>query len=58
MEVLTALQHAELRLGREFTKDEFVQGLVGQHMIPEDFNPDVTLSKFIGSLTHLVTPTV
>ena len=44
MEVLAALQHAELHLGWEFTKDEFVQGSVGQHMIPEDFNPDITVS--------------
>ena len=34
-----------------------MQGLVGQHMIPEDFNPDITVSKFIGSSTHLVTLT-
>ena len=57
MEVLTALQHAELHLGREFTKDEFVQGQVGQFMIPEDFDPKITVSyfKLSSSLTHLMT---
>ena len=57
MEVLTALQHAELCLGREFTKDEFVQGQVGQFMIPEDFDPEITVSyfKLSDSLTHLMT---
>ena len=34
MEVLSALQHAELRLGREFTKEEFVAGTIGKHMLP------------------------
>ena len=44
MEVLSSILHAEHRLGRSFTKEEFVEGSVGAHMIPEDFNPDVTVS--------------
>ena len=44
MEVLSALQHAELRLGREFTKEVFLAGSVGQHMIPEDFDHEQTVS--------------
>ena len=40
MEVLSALQHAEFRLGREFTKEEFIAGTVGQHMLPEDFDQE------------------
>ena len=45
MEVLMALQHAQLRLGREFTHEEFMEGSVGNHMISEDFDFDVTVSK-------------
>ena len=44
MEVLAALQHAQHCIGREFTKDEFLQGTVGQHMIPEDFRPEEMVS--------------
>ena len=44
MEVLAVLQHAQHRLGREFTKEEFLAGTVGQHMIPEDFWPEETVS--------------
>ena len=44
MEVLSALQHAEFHLSREFMKEEFVQGQVGKHMIPEDFEQQVTES--------------
>ena len=47
LEVLTALQHAESRLGREFTKEEFVAGTVGQHMLPEDFDEELTISKIV-----------
>ena len=45
LEVLSALQHAELRLGRQFTRDEFIKGEVGKHMVPEDFDHEVTVSK-------------
>ena len=40
-----ALQHAQLRLGREFTREEFMEGSVGKHMVSEDFDFDVTVSK-------------
>ena len=45
MEVLSTLQHAEHRLGREFTKEEFANGTVGQHMLPEDFDQEKVVSK-------------
>ena len=45
MEVLTALQHAQLRLGRDFTCEEFVEGKVGSFMLPEDFKPEETVSN-------------
>ena len=53
MEVLSALQHAELRLGHQFTKEEFVAGQVGNHMIPEDFDQEKTVSKLDCLSTHL-----
>ena len=45
MEVLTTLQHAQLRLGRDFTREEFVKGKVGSFMLPEDFKPEETVSN-------------
>ena len=53
MEVLSALQHAVLQLGRQFTKEEFVAGQVGHHMIPEDFDQEKTVSKLDCPSTHL-----
>ena len=47
MEVLSALQHAELRLGREFTKEEFAAGTIGKHMLPKDFDQDKVVSKVV-----------
>ena len=44
LEVLAAIQHAQLRLDRDFTKEEFVEGKVGGYMIPEDFKPEETVS--------------
>ena len=52
MEVLSALQYTELRLGREFMKEEFVAGTVGQHMLPEDFDQEQTVSLEICLFTH------
>ena len=52
MEVLSALQHAEYRLGREFMKEEFLAGTVGQHMLPEDFNQEQTVSIELCLFTH------
>ena len=45
MEVLASIQHAELRIGREFTKEEFATGKVGGFMISDDFNPEITVSN-------------
>ena len=47
MEVLSTLQHAEFHLGREFTKDEFMNGQVGKHMIPDDFDQQLTVCPII-----------
>ena len=44
LEVLAAIQHTELRLGWEFTKEDFKEGSVGGFMIPDDFNPKITVS--------------
>ena len=44
MEVLAAIQHAQMRLGRDFTREEFMKGTVGEHMISEDFDFEVTVS--------------
>ena len=52
MEVLSALQHAEYRLGREFMKEEFLAGTVDQHMLPEDFNQEQTVNIKICVVTH------
>ena len=41
---IAAIQHVELRLGREFTKEEFKAGSVGGFMIPDDFDPKITVS--------------
>ena len=47
MEVLSALQHAELRLRHQFTKEEFAAGAIGKHMLPEDFDQDKVVSKMV-----------
>ena len=48
------IQHAELRLGQEFTKEEFKEGSVSSHMIPDDFNLEITVSYLpLYSLTTL-----
>ena len=44
MEVLAVIQHAQMRLGWDFTHEEFTRGTVGKHMIPEDFDFEVTVS--------------
>ena len=42
-EVLTAINHAQLRLNRTF-KEEFANGQVGKLMIAEDFDFEKTVS--------------
>ena len=44
MEVLAAIQQAQMRLGWDFTREEFTKGTVGEHMISEDFDFEVTVS--------------
>ena len=58
MEVLTALIHAQCRLGREFTPKEFKAGSVGQHLKLEDFKtPDqvIQIISFYLHHSHLLT---
>ena len=43
-EVLTAINHAQLRLGRTFKEEEFMSGQVGKLMIAEDFDFEKTVS--------------
>ena len=43
-EVLTAINHAQLRLNRTFKEEEFPNGQVGKLMIAEDFDFEKTLS--------------
>ena len=51
-EVLTALNHAQMRLKRTFTEEEFTSGEVGKLMIAEDFNFEMTVSS-LSSLTRV-----
>ena len=44
MQVLSAIQHAQLRLKYDFTEADFLDGKVGEKMIPEDFNFDENVS--------------
>ena len=57
LEVLAAIQHAELRLDHSFTKEEFLEGSVGAFMAPEDFDFEVTVRKYtnLDPAIHLVT---
>ena len=54
MEVLATLQHAQLRIGHDFTHEEFIKGKIGGYILPEDFKPEETVS----SLTHIPIPTL
>ena len=44
-EVLTALNHAQMRLKRTFKEEEFTSGEVGKLMTAEDFNFETTVSS-------------
>ena len=46
LEVLSSIQHAQLRLNREFTKEKFLEGKVGGFMTPKDFKPEEIVSFF------------
>ena len=52
MEVLSALQHAEYRLGREFMKEAFLTGTIDQHILPEDFDQEQTVNIKICLIIH------
>ena len=43
-EVLTAINHAQHRLGRNFTPEEIESGELGSLMIDEDFDFETTVS--------------
>ena len=43
-EVLTAINHAQLRLKHTFKEEEFTNGEVGKLMIAEDFDFETTIS--------------
>ena len=43
-EVLTAINHAQLRLNRTFKEEEFTNGQVGKLMTAEDFDFEKTVS--------------
>ena len=42
--VLTAINHAQMRLKRTFKEEEFSSGEVGKLMIAEDFDFETTVS--------------
>ena len=46
-EVLTALNHAQMRLKRTFKEEEFTSGEVGKLMIAEDFDFETTVSSLL-----------
>ena len=45
-EVLTAINHAQLRLKQTFKEEEFTSSEVGKLMIAEDFDFESTVSLF------------
>ena len=49
-EVLTAINHAQLRLNRTFKEEEFANGEVGKLMIAEDFNFETAVSQLFYGL--------
>ena len=49
-QVVTAINHAQLRLGSDFKQEEFDSGVVGQLMIDEDFNFEKAVSSFLYEL--------
>ena len=53
-QVVTAINHAQLRLGRDFKQEEFDSGAVGQLMIDEDFNFEKAVSSFLYELEFVL----
>ena len=47
MQVLTAIQSAQMRMGYEFTEDDFLEGKMGVLMKPEDFNFEENVSSLV-----------
>ena len=52
--MVTAINHAQLRLGRDFKQEEFDSGAVGQLMIDEDFNFEKAVSLFLYELEFVL----
>ena len=52
--MVTAINHAQLRLGRDFKQEEFDSGAVGQLMIDEDFNFEKAVSSFLHELEFVL----
>ena len=53
MQVLSAIQHAQLRLKYEFTEADFLDGKVGEKMVPEDFDFEENVSNSLFMLSQL-----
>ena len=53
MQVLSAIQHAQLRLKYDFTEADFLDGKVGEKMVPEDFNFDENISYSLVMVSQL-----
>ena len=54
MQVLSAIQHAQLRLKCDFTEADFLDGKVGEKMVPEDFNFDENVSYSLVMVSRLL----
>ena len=55
-EVLTAINHAQLRLNQTFKEEEFANGQVGKLMIAEDFDFEKTVSLTFYKLEFVLLP--
>ena len=53
-QVVTAINAAQLRLGRDFTQEEFDSGTIGQLMIDEDFDFEKAVSLQFHQLEFVV----
>ena len=47
MQVLSVIQHAQLRLHYEFTEQDFLDGKVGEKLVPEDFDFEENVSYLL-----------
>ena len=53
-QVVTAINAAQLPLGRDFTQEEFDSGTIGQLMIDEDFDFEKAVSLQLYQLEFVV----